>query len=375
MTRNGVTAPKGFLATGIKAGIKKGKKKELALIYSELPCALAGVTTQNKVVAAPIILARETITRGRGQAIIINSGNANAGTGQDGLKRAAQARKALAKELNLAEEDVVVASTGIIGVPWPSEKIIKVFPKLIKNLSIRGGLAAAQAILTTDLFTKQIAIPIRELKATIGGMAKGSGMIHPNMATMLAFLTTDLAIDPIALQRALWEVVELTFNMISVDGDTSTNDMVMIMANGAKQNKVIRVGTRAYELFKESLLKACNFLAQAIIKDGEGAKKIFEVQVKGAAHKLDAKKVAKTIITSPLIKTAIAGGDNNWGRVVAAVGRSGAMVNPEKIKVEMKGLKTKSVKVMVNLNIGNAEAKAWGCDLTNGYIKINTHYN
>ena len=376
MKRTGVTAPKGFLAVGLRAGIKKkSKKKDLAMIFSELPCALAGVTTQNKVAAAPIILARETIVRGRAQAVIVNSGNANACTGDEGLKRAQKVRKAVAKEFSIHEEEVVVASTGIIGVPYPADIIISAIPALKKQMSSRGGLSAAQAILTTDLVVKQVVFPIPGTKAVIGGMSKGSGMIHPNMATMLGFLTTDALIDPIALQKALWDAVDVSFNMISVDGDTSTNDMVTIMANGAAGNKKIKENTKDYESFKKALTKACILLAQMIVRDGEGAKKMFEVHVKNARHKLDAIKIAKTIITSPLVKTAIAGADNNWGRTIAAAGRAGAYIEPAKVKVEMKDLKTKSPKIVLDLGLGNAEATAWGCDLTEGYIKINTHYN
>jgi glutamate N-acetyltransferase/amino-acid N-acetyltransferase len=375
MARSGVTAPKGFLAAGISAGIKKTGKKDLALIYSQFPCVLAGVTTQNRVAAAPIILARETITRGRAQAVIVNSGNANACTGEDGLERAKKVRKALAKELGITEDMIIIASTGIIGVPYPEDKVIKVLPQLKNKLTGQGGLSAAQAIMTTDLAVKQVVNRIPGTKALIGGMAKGSGMIHPNMATMLGFLTTDATIDPIALQKALWEATDLSFNMISVDGDTSTNDIVTIMANGAVGGRPIREGTKLYESFRKSLIKTCITLAQAIVKDGEGAKKIFEVHVKGAPHKIDANKIAKTIITSPLVKTAIAGGDNNWGRVIAAAGRAGVIIDPDKITVELKDLKKRYVRVIVDLKLGNAEAIAWGCDLTEGYIKINTHYN
>ncbi len=375
MAKAGVTVPKGFVAAGISAGIKKTGKKDLAMIYSELPCALAGVTTQNRVAAAPIILARETIARGSAHAVIVNSGNANACTGKEGIARAKKVRKAVATMMNIDEEEVIVASTGIIGVPHPADTIIKALPVLKKSLSIPGGQTAAQAIMTTDLVDKQVVVKLPGMKGVIGGMCKGSGMIHPNMATMLGFLTTDVAISPVTLQKALWEAVEVSFNMVSVDGDTSTNDMVTIMANGAAGGPQIREGTKQYEMFKKALTGACITLAKMIVMDGEGAKKMFEVQVKGAAHKLDAIKVAKTIITSPLVKTAIAGADNNWGRVIAAAGRAGVMIEPEKVSVVLKDLKKKNVKVLLDLKMGKAQAVAWGCDLTEGYIKINTHYN
>lgn len=375
MAKNGVTAPKGFVAAGISAGIKKSGKKDLAMIYSELPCALAGVTTQNRVAAAPIILARESISRGNAHAVIVNSGNANACTGKEGIKRAKKVRKAVASILKVDEGSVIVASTGIIGVPHPADTIIKALPDLKKVLSVNGAMTAAQAIMTTDLVDKQVLEKIPGMKGVIGGMAKGSGMIHPNMATMLGFLTTDVLIDPVTLQKALWEATEVSFNMISVDGDTSTNDMVTIMANGAAGDAQIREGSKQYEAFKKALTNVCITLAKMIVRDGEGAKKVFEVTVKGAAHKLDAIKIAKTIITSPLVKTAIAGADNNWGRVIAAAGRAGVMIDPDNVTVVLKDLKKKTVRVILDLRMGKAQAVAWGCDLTEGYIKINTHYN
>jgi glutamate N-acetyltransferase / amino-acid N-acetyltransferase len=370
----GIVAPKGFFTSGIWCGIKK-KKKDLALIYSEYPCTIAGVTTKNQIKAAPIILAEETLKKGKGQAVIINSGNANACTGVRGMNDAKIVRRETAKLLDLKEASVVVASTGIIGKPLPVNSIKKGLDKLKKGLTNSSSNAAAEAILTTDLATKTFSIKVKGTKGQIGGIAKGSGMIHPDMATMLAFLTTDLNIEKTALKKALKEAVDDSFNMISVDGDTSTNDMVMIMSNGACGSKLIREANLEYKAFKEALTKVCVFLAQQIVKDGEGAKKIFEVQVKGAVSKPAAVKVCKTIITSPLVKTAIAGSDNNWGRVLAAVGRAGVKVDPEKIKIEMRNLKSPQPKVIVNLGSGKAAATAWGCDLNEGYIKINKKYN
>lgn len=391
----GVTAPKGFLANGMAAGIKK-YKKDLALVVSQVPAAVAGVFTTNRVKAAPVLLTQSRVAGGQAQAVIVNSGNANACTGPEGLADARLMARAAAEALSLPEEMVLVSSTGIIGERLPVEKILKALPELVKGLGREGHRAAAEAIMTTDTVPKEAAVEflLEGFTCRIGGMAKGSGMIHPCMATMLAFLTTDVAITPGLLQQALREVVEDTFNLITVDGDTSTNDMVLVLANGQASNPLIEEKGPAYATFKQALYEVAASLARQIARDGEGATRLIEVQVEGACTKEEARRAARAVAASNLVKAAVFGKDPNWGRIVCALGYSGARFDPEKVAVwlgpvqvvaEGKGtsfdeeearaaLSTDPVIIRVNLGAGEARATAWGCDLTYDYVRINAHY-
>jgi glutamate N-acetyltransferase/amino-acid N-acetyltransferase len=400
--KNGtVTDVKGFKAAGITAGLKKSGKKDLALIYSEYKAVSAAVFTKNLVKAAPIVVDMENIKSENTQAIIVNSGNANACTGEAGYKNAKQMTEIVAEKLNLKPEEVLVESTGIIGVQMDMEKVKKGLEKITEELSEDGGHNAGEAIMTTDTFPKNIAVKVKigETDVTIAGIAKGSGMIHPNMATMLAFLTTDVSIDKKLLQKGFSESTDDSYNMVSVDGDTSTNDMAGILANGAAGNKKITdENSEDYKIFKEALGFVNKELAKSIAKDGEGATKLIEVTAKNAKTMEDAKKVSKSVITSSLFKAAVFGSDANWGRILCAVGYSGAELIVDKVEIFIKGenqiiqvakngmgidfceeevekiLKEEKVGVIVNLNDGEYDATAWGCDLTYDYVKINADY-
>lgn len=395
--KNGVTAPKGFVAAGIFSGIKKTKALDLALIVSEISGPVAGVFTKNKVPAAPVILGRQQVKQGTGQAILVNSGNANAFTGKQGLRDAKRMSSLLAKALNISPRMALIGSTGVIGVPLPMKAIATGIPNLISRLSRQGHLQAAQAIMTTDTRPKEIAFQdtIGGKTVTIGGMAKGSGMIHPDMATMLGYLTTDAAIDRAVLQQTLAEVTRETFNAISVDGETSTNDTVLCLSNGMAGNARIKRGTPAHARFRNLLHHVCHHLAMDIVKDGEGATKIIEFRILEAASEKDAKLFANTLATSPLVKTAIFGADPNWGRIVAALGRSGPALVPEKIQIDFnnipivkggKGLGAKveqrikkmmqkpTLTISISLGQGKAGARIWTTDLTYDYVKINASY-
>lgn len=366
----GVTTPKGFLAAGIFCGIKKSKKKDLALISSEKIASAAGVFTKNTVKAAPVVLDMGLIKMGLAQNIIINSGNANCSTGALGLKNA-QIMAEATGPLTL------VASTGVIGVQLPID-VIKTGIKKLKNvLSKSGGRSAAEAILTTDTFKKEIAVKIKinGRDIYIGAMAKGSGMIHPDMATMISVITTDANISPTALKKALSAAVQNSFNMISVDGDMSTNDCVFILANGMSGSKEIKEKSKEFKLFLQALDYICKYLAKEIVKDGEGATKIFEVNVIGAKNDAEAKILARAVTNSNLVRTAIYGSDPNWGRIMAALGSTGIKFDPDLVEVTMDNLKSKVVLIKINLNSGSFNAIAWGCDLTEGYIKINARYH
>ena len=331
----GVTAPQGFEAAGIHCGIKKPGILDLALLVSTVPGPIAGVFTKNRVVAAPVILDRRHLRQHRGRAIVVNSGNANACTGAQGLKAAEAMAAAVAQGLAIPVTHVFVGSTGVIGRVLPIDRVKEGIPTLIAKLSRTGGRQAAQAILTTDLRPKTVVVQARigGKVLTIGGMAKGSGMIHPNMATMLGYLTTDAAIAPAALQRALKSAVDQSFNCITVDGDTSTNDTVLCLANGLAKNATIQSGTTHYRQFEELLTQASQALALAICRDGEGVTKVVKIAVGGAKTLAAAKRVASTIATSNLVKTALFGEDANWGRVMGAIGRSGVPINPDKLTV------------------------------------------
>ncbi|MFZ5814703.1 MAG: bifunctional glutamate N-acetyltransferase/amino-acid acetyltransferase ArgJ [Bacillota bacterium] len=396
--KGGVTAPKGFLAAGVHADVKGkgGSKKDVAILFSQVPCSAAGVYTTNLVKAAPVILSQQRTQTGSLQAVVANSGNANACTGEQGMLDAEAMARSAARALGLEPEAVAVASTGVIGVPLPMERILPGIARAAASLSADGGDGAAEAIMTTDTFPKQYAVQLELGGAlvTIGAMAKGSGMIHPNMATMLGFVTTDADVEPTALQTALKEATEKSFNMITVDGDTSTNDMVIAMANGLARNPKVMLGTALYDRFAAALEQVLIFLAKEIARDGEGATKLIEVRVKGAPTVADARKAAIAVCGSSLVKAAVFGEDANWGRVLAALGYSGASFDPAKVDlwlgdVQMMAagtglpfdeeaaaavLKGKAVLFTADLHSGSAEATAWGCDLTYEYVKINGSY-
>ena len=375
----------------------------MALIYSQVPCEAAGTFTTNVVKAAPVKWDRQVVDSGKkAQAVIVNSGIANACTGAEGFGYCKDTAEAAAKYLSVDAEGVLIGSTGVIGKQMPIDKLTAGIEVLAgkKNDSIENGTEAAKAIMTTDTHEKELAVTIQVggKTVTIGGMAKGSGMIHPNMCTMLAFVTTDAVITKEALQKALSEDVVDTYNMISVDGDTSTNDTALVLANGMAENPMIEYGTEDYQTFKAALHEINEYLAKQIAGDGEGATALFEVKVKGAESVEAAKVLAKSIACSNLTKTAIAGHDANWGRIVCAMGYSGAQFDPEKVDLffESKAgkiqiaedgvaldfseekateiLSQSEVTAIADVKMGDAEATAWGCDLTHGYIEINADY-
>jgi glutamate N-acetyltransferase / amino-acid N-acetyltransferase len=393
----GVTAPIGFQAAGIHCGIKKQGLLDLALCVSDVSGPIAGVFTKNRVVAAPVLLDRHHLRSRRGRAIIVNSGNANACTGDQGLVAAKAMATAVAEQLTIPVHQVFVGSTGVIGRVLPIERITAAVPTLVAQLGIPGGDQAAQAILTTDLRPKTVAKreKIGGRVVTIGGMAKGSGMIHPNMATMLAYLTTDAAIAPAALQQALKAAANQSFNCITVDGDTSTNDTVLCLSNGLAKNRPIQQDTRPYRDFERLLTDAARELALMICRDGEGVTKVVTIVVQGAATTAAAKRVAGTIATSNLVKTAFFGQDANWGRVMAALGRSGVAIDPGKVTLRFNDIvmvrrgvgmgpeaeqkiaqvfKQKEFTVTVQLGQGHAHAHMWTTDLSYDYVRINASY-
>ncbi len=399
---NAVTLTPGFKAAGVHVGVKTSNKnkKDIALIYSDTPCAVAGVFTTNVVKAAPVCYDMEIVENGHAQAVIINSGNANACTGQQGMKDAQSMAAATGKALNLPSNQVLVCSTGVIGHPLPMEKIFTGIRQAAEALSEEGGRAAAEAILTTDVWRKEMSktVDLDGLTVTLGGMAKGSGMISPKMATMLCFITTDAAIRPEVLKKALTEASALTFNQISVDGDMSTNDTALILANGKAGNAPIEYGSKNYEKFLAVLRDICLYLAKKIARDGEGANHLFEAEVLHAKSEEDALKAAKAIVSSNLVKTAVFGKDANWGRIICAAGYSGADFDPQKVDIQLssytgefyvakdgcgipfdedyaaKVLSEENVKTIVDLKAGDYSGKAWGCDLTYDYVKINADY-
>ena len=399
----GVTAAKGFEAAAAAAGIKYKDRTDMALIYSEKPCKVAGTFTTNVVKAAPVKWDRNVVDSGaKSQAVIVNSGIANACTGEEGMRYCEETAKEAAKALGVDADGVLVGSTGVIGMQLPMDRVKEGIRKLAeaKKPDLESGTQAAQAIMTTDTKKKEVAVTVEigDVTVTIGGMAKGSGMIHPNMCTMLAFITTDAKISKKALQAALSEDVEDTYNMISVDGDTSTNDTALLLANGAAGNEKIRYGTWEYEAFKNALHYVNETLAKEMAGDGEGATALFEAKVIGADTKEQAKKLAKSIVCSNLTKAAIAGHDANWGRILCAMGYSGAKFDPEKvdlyfesragkIKIMENGVSTgyseeeatkilseNEVTAIADVKMGDASATAWGCDLTYDYVKINADY-
>ena len=396
----GVTAAKGFVASGIHCGIRKNQtKKDLAMIKSETLCSAAAVYTQNKVYGAPITVTRNNISDGYAQAVIVNSGNANT-CNSDGVEKAEMMCDIAAKALSVKAEDVIVASTGVIGMSLDVTPIANAADDLALQLSENGGHDAAEAIMTTDTKAKECAVEVEidGKTVTLGACCKGSGMIHPNMATMLCFMSTDAAISPEMLQKALSSVVVDTFNMISVDGDTSTNDMVCIMANGKAGNAEINCEDEAFEIFKAALMEVSVKLSRKIAGDGEGAERLLECKVKNAPDIATAKNIAKSVICSSLVKTAMFGSDANWGRILCAIGYTPGDFKVNTIDVVLSSAKG-SVKVCengfgiefseekakeilleseINLEIdmkqGFADATAWGCDLTYEYVKINGDY-
>jgi len=394
----GVCAPKGFKASGIYAGIKKNPlKKDLALIFSESPAVAAGVFTKNKIKAACVTVSKGHLKNNTAQAIIANSGIANCCTGAKGKKDAKEMAQVVALELRIKQENVLVASTGVIGYFLPMNKIIDHIPWLVKNLSPQKSQDAAAAIMTTDRIKKEFAVrfKIGNSVVTIGAVAKGSGMIYPNMSTMLCFITTDAAIAPGALKLALKNCVDKTFNCISVDGDTSTNDMVLILANAASANKEITLKTKKeFEIFNAALLKITTALAKLMASDGEGATKLIEVCVKGAYTAKDARLAASTVCNSNLVKTAMYGQDANWGRIAAAVGRSGAALSENKLSIwfgnekifsngsparadegVLKNILSKDeVRITIDMGLGKYGITMWTCDLSEEYIRINAKY-
>jgi glutamate N-acetyltransferase/amino-acid N-acetyltransferase len=387
----------GFLFSGISAGIKKDGKRDLGLIYSQVPAQVAGLFTTNAVKAAPVQLGMKRIKRGLCQAVIINSGNANACTGSQGLEDAKRTSSWVAKGLGTEERLIIPSSTGVIGIPLPMEKIEEGIPRLINALSPDGWMKTVEAIMTTDTFPKieMVNCRIKGKSVRICGMVKGAGMIRPNLATMLSFLVTDANINAPLLQQILDEVAEFSYNRITIDGETSTNDTVLLLANGKSGHPPINKMDRDGALFQLRLLEVCQNLAKSVVRDGEGATKFVEIRVKGARNREDAKRAAYAIAHSPLVKTAFFGMDANWGRILCAIGHSGVQIDQNRIDVffdrmpivkngmgvggQLEGkaaevIKNKSFKVIVNLHQGKGECSVFTTDLSLDYVKINASY-
>ncbi|MBL7085063.1 MAG: bifunctional glutamate N-acetyltransferase/amino-acid acetyltransferase ArgJ [Candidatus Omnitrophica bacterium] len=389
----GITAPKGYLASGIHCGIKY-KNKDLALIYSKVPSLACGVFTQNRVVGAPLKITKDHLKNNKAQAVVINSGNANCCTGKRGLDDARKVCQVIAKGLDISLRDVLTASTGIIGKRLPVEKIKKASAALINKLSAKGSTQAAQAIMTTDTKPKQISVQlmIGKTKVRIGGVAKGAGMIQPQLATMLGFITTDAAIDKTRLKKALKAAVDNSFNLITVEGDTSTNDMVLVLANGLAGNK--SMSAQDLKVFQKGLNFVCLSLAKMIVQDGEGATKFVEVYVEGAKNIAQAERIAFKVANSPLVKTAIFGENPNWGRIAASTGMADKDVEQKNLSIYLGGIKVlekgaalkinqqrlkkifkkKDIQIRVGLGLGKYAARVFTCDLSNEYVKINAEY-
>jgi len=399
----GITAVKGFQAAGVEAGVKYQNRKDMALIYSQRPCAAAGTFTTNVVKAAPVLWDKRIVEESPyAQAVVVNSGIANACTGRQGMECCEAESACAGKALGIPAEYVLVASTGVIGMQLPVDRLKAGIQKLAKTKSgsLEAGLDAAKAIMTTDTQPKQIALEfeVGGRMATLGGMCKGSGMIHPNMCTMLGFLATDVSISKQMLQKALREDVADSFNMISVDGDTSTNDTLLILANGMAENPKIVSEGKDYDAFCEALHFATTYLARKMAGDGEGATALVETKVVGAATKEDARILAKSVICSSLTKAAIFGHDANWGRILCALGYSGAQFDPERVDLYFQSqsgsihiygdgtacdyseeeatriLSDPEVTILADMHMGDAQATAWGCDLSYDYVKINADY-
>jgi len=388
-----VSSASGFLAGAVHAGIKNKDELDLAILCSEVPCTAAGVFTTSQIKSAPVILSQKHIAKGRAQAIVVNSGCANACLGGQGLADALEMANLTAAKLGLSPEHILVASTGIIGVPLPMDKIRTGIPGI--KPTREGGHDFCRAIMTTDTRPKELAVQVgsKGIKFTIGGTAKGIGMIHPNLATMLCFITTDAVVSADFLQAALQKAVDCSFNMVSIDGDTSPNDCAFLLANGLAGNEPIDFDNGGD--FQEALTAVCTHLAKSMARDGEGATKLIEVIVERAEDQTGARQAARTIAGSPLVKAAIHGNDPNWGRIVAALGRSGARVSEDRLDVylndvcvmkqgcptpfskeEMKLALSNSDNVLIRLclHLGDGHATAWGCDLSEEYVRINSSY-
>jgi glutamate N-acetyltransferase/amino-acid N-acetyltransferase len=387
--------PRGFLFSAVEANIKKPGRKDLALIFSESVANVAGVFTTNRIKAAPIILNMKRIRSNKGQAILVNSGNANACNGKRGIMDAMEMSNHVAKYLDIKPSLVYVSSTGVIGTPMPMERIRLKIPELVKRLGGSTVEEVAEAIMTTDKFSKVVkkGIKIKDKDCAIVGICKGAGMICPKMATMLCFIITDVNVDGDILDRELRMAVDNSFNKITVDGDMSTNDMVMIMANGRAENDIINKGSKYLSDFREVLLDVTYELSKMIVRDGEGATKVIEVEVRNAKTKNDAEKCAFAVANSNLVKTAIHGGDSNWGRIMSALGYSGANVNENEIDIMMGDilivkngvgigndekaniyLKNKEIKLIIDLHKGSHSTRVLTCDLSEEYIRINASY-
>ncbi|HMV47414.1 MAG TPA: bifunctional glutamate N-acetyltransferase/amino-acid acetyltransferase ArgJ [Blastocatellia bacterium] len=392
-----VAAPRGFLAGTAACGLKKKGGEDLAIIFSERPAVAAAVFTQNLVFAAPVEVSRKHLRGKSHRAIVVNSGGANACTGEEGVKDSRQTARLVAEYFNCDEEEVLVASTGVIGQRLNMAKVESGIREATANLSRESGWNVAEAIMTTDTYPKRAGkrIKLGGKTVTIAGVAKGAGMIHPNMATLLSFVTTDAAISKPALSAALKRAVNQSFNRVSVDGDTSTNDTLAVLANGAAENDPITKASGAdFESFTQALTAVCRDLAIQVARDGEGARKLVTVHVRRAPSERDAEKIAVTVATSPLVKTAIAGADANWGRILAAAGRSGAKFDVSKVEIKIgnlvvarngRGLQFSEeraleilnrdeVTITIDLHQGEADVTEWTCDLTEGYIRINADY-
>jgi len=391
-----ITSPQGFHAGATYAGIKKTADDilDLGILFSEVPCVAAASFTTNRIKAAPVVLSQKRLRLGRAVAVVVNSGCANACTGKQGLTDAAEMADLAAKGIGASPEDVLVASTGVIGMPLPMKLIRAGIEQIV--LSVDGGHELARAIMTTDTLSKETAAITRAGKSefTIGGAAKGSGMIHPELATMLCFLTTDAAVSIDFLRLALQKAVDASFNMVSIDRDNSPNDMVLMMANGRAGNGVITQDSEQASAFQQALDQVCIYLSKCIARDGEGASKLIEVTVDGAPSIVEARLAARTIVSSPLVKAAVHGSDPNWGRIIAAVGRSGVEVVESKIDLYIGDiclvkageplpfereeviavLDGEEVSISLQLNLGTAAAAAWGCDLSEEYVTINSKY-
>lgn len=387
--------PKGFRFATVEAAIKKPGRKDLSLILSDGDAVMAGMFTRNAVKAAPVRLDMERVKSGKGRAIVINSGNANACTGVRGMKDAAEMTQIVAESLGVAEKSVYVCSTGVIGTPMPMDRVRPKLPALAAAAGAATFDDVAAAIMTTDTFPKILSVrkKIGGKQVTIAGICKGAGMIAPNMATMLGFIITDAAIDKAALKSALTGAVKTSFNRITIDGDMSTNDTVLIMANGAAGNARVKAGSADYAVFAAAVAKLCYELAMLVVKDGEGATKLVEVIVRNARTEAEAEKAAFAIANSMLVKTAVYGNDANWGRLICATGYSGVAVDDRKVDISLNGLKvckngmatgkdaeandrlkSPTVTIIVDLKLGKGTAKVLTCDLTEGYIKINAEY-
>ena len=399
LKKNRNPAVPGFKASGLSCGIKAKKIKDLALIVSDVPATVAGVFTKNRVVSPAVTWSRRTLEKSdRCRAIIVNSGNANAVVGPKGMKDCDAITKKISEELSIPQKEVLIASTGVIGVPLPSDKILKAAPELVKKLrrTAKNWVDAAEAIMTTDLVLKsdRIKYTFQGKRISLGGITKGSGMIHPNMATMLGFLYTDAVIDSKTLKKALREAADRSFNRITVDGDNSTNDCIIILANGEAKNSTIKPNTLGYREFLKALTKICINLASKIVLDGEGATKFVTVRVQGGKTRKQAYLIANSVATSSLVKTALFGEDPNWGRIFCAVGNAGAPFYPNKVDISLnknlllkngnptnlssqklvKAMQQHAINIIIDLHDGKEWEEVMTCDFSYDYVKINAEY-